>query len=245
MMWNKGKLPWVIALTLTTGSLIAQMPPGSFLVRPAYSKAALINQVRSEPKVMDSLKRHFQMTEEEVNAMLRSLKLETLKEDIYVQQAGVSATTGELRIHKTKVKKGTKVWVDKNGNPVLIAECGNPIERKDKAEAPSIEPVLGGGAAEKPLEAGGGLVEGMYQTTLLEPLLPEAPKVEFVSVPTPEEIVSEGGMAEAPFLPALGLLPSLLLAFDTGGGVIPEPGTIFAVSAGIGFLAFRSKRRKR
>ncbi|HWP31081.1 MAG TPA: DUF6777 domain-containing protein [Fimbriimonadales bacterium] len=244
MMWNKGKLLWVVFSTLMAGTLFAQMPPGAFLVRPAYSKAALINQVRNEPKVMESLMRHFQMTEDEVISMLRTLKLETLKEDIYVQQAGVSATTGELRLHKAKVKKGTKVWVDKNGNPVLVANCGNPVARYDKASAPSIEPVLGGGAAERPLEAGGGIVEEMYQTTLLEPLLPEAPRVEFVTVPTPEEIVSEGGMGEAPFLPALGLLPSLLLAFDTGGGIIPEPGTIFILSAGMGLLALRLKRKK-
>lgn len=245
MMWKKEKLLFVVFTTLLFGALWAQMPPGAFLIRPAYSKEALINQVRNEPRVMEQLMRHFQMTEAEVIAMLRTLKLDTLKEDIYVQQAGVSATTGELRLRKTKVKKGAKVWVDRNGNPILLANCGNPITRRDKAATPSIEPVLGGGAAEKPFEAGGGIVEDLYQTTLLEPLIPQAPRTEFVTVPTPEEIVSEGGIAEAPFLPALGLLPTLLFAFDTGGGIIPEPATVLTLSAGMGLFALRLKRKKK
>ncbi len=107
----------VVAVALSA-SATAQTEPNSFLMKPAPTHAALMQQIKSDEVVMNRFMRHFGMTREEVIEYFSGLKLSTIKESgpylVYN-----TPETGEIRARVLYYKKGTKVWVDSTGNYIL------------------------------------------------------------------------------------------------------------------------------
>ena len=224
----------------------AQLPPNAFLVRPAKNVAEFIRQVQTGPVVMDRFVRHFQMTPDEILAMLRGLRQTRLKEATYFLVFNVPADTGEITSRRLLLRKGTRVLVNADGVPVIQVSCGNPLLRTDEASAPAIPAEVSVPSGLQEFAAPeAGVTAPFIEMLPTEPIAMIAPDVSFVTPPPIESIISVGEVAEAPFaVGPLAFLPTLLIGLNPGSEVIPEPGTMIALSAGLAMLAGRRLRRR-
>ncbi len=227
-----------------TACLAQDAGPHPFIPKPARTPDALAKQIQANPVYMDRFVRHFQMAPGEVSQMVRSLRLIKLERDTEVEIFNVPSQTGVIRSKKLLLKRGTEVWADSSGTPVLKASCANPLTRTDEAQEPMVRPQLSQPVGSKELELPkGGIVEPVMAIHPIEPMEPIAPNVEFEIPPTITEVTTTGRDG-APFAGALLFLPTALIGFGGGGTPIPEPATIAALSAGLGLLALRRRKRK-
>lgn len=246
--WNQGRIAMKVRGALISALLVAQAFALAqdrgvypFIPRPARTAEGLAKQVESNPIYMDRFVRHFQMTPREVGQMLRSLRLVRLEEEMHVEIFNAPAT-GVIRSRKVTLKKGTEVWVDASGVPVLKASCANPLTRTDDASEPILQPDKGVMMDVKEMGAAGAVV-APPTTQVVEPMAPVLPDVKFEATPAGGEMKSRGSDA-APFV-GLGLLPTLLVGLHGGGSnVIPEPSTLLALGTGLAVVAARIKRRR-
>lgn len=218
--------------------------PHPFIPRPARTPDALARQIESNPVYMDRFVRHFQLKPAEVSSMVRSLRMVKLDRDTEVEIFNVPSSTGVIRSKRIVLKKGTEVWVNAAGTPVLKASCANPLDRMDRADEPIVRPQMSQPTGARIIELPpGGVAETVMAIHPLQPMEPITPNVEF-EVPPPVTEVTTTGRDAAPFAGALLFLPTALIGLNSGGGVIPEPATIAALSAGLGLLALRRRKRK-
>lgn len=237
---------FAVAAALFATAAVAQLPPNAFLVRPAHTPNALVQQAQQNPIVMDRYMRHFQMSRDEVVRYLGSLRVETVTEDTYYEVFNVPSKTGEIRSKRLLLKKGTKIFVDNAGRAVIHAECGNPMLRTDEASV--AQPAMAMGGAAGPVSIEVPMPESITTDVgLITPTAPVYPDVIFETPQPDQGIITTENQGGAPFVGgALGLLPALFLGLNTGGGgVIPEPGTILALGTGCALLVFRLRRRPR
>jgi hypothetical protein len=237
---KRGTIAVLLALTAVAcwGQDTAVHP---FIPRPARTSDALARQVESNPVYMDRFVRHFQMKPSEVSAYLRSLRLAKLDKDTEVIMYN-APQSGAFRSRKLLLKKGTEVWVDSSGTPVLKANCGNPLTRTDQATRPSVSGQVSQPMGFKEVELPkGGAAEVVMQVHPIEPMAPVIPEVQFETPPPVTEVTSSGREL-APFAGGLLFLPSALVGFNSGG-VIPEPATLTAVGFGVGYLLLRRRKR--
>jgi len=230
-----------MAAVLLVTFAVAQrrMLPNSYIKSPTPTVESLIKHVQAHPEVMDRYVRHFQMTPEEVMRFLRTLKLGRLQHDAYFDVWNVPGETGELRVRHLLFRKGEPFFFDQNGAPVMVVICGNPVIRSDEAAAPRIAPAVGGILPPGAVPVPSPLVTEM-PLNIMQPPAPIAPDV--VVEPPVEPPPSEGVTAA----PLLGLLPAIFIGINSGGNVIPEPGTFVALGTGVAFLlARRSKKKSR
>ncbi len=235
-------------------SAFAQVEPNAFLNRHAYTKSELKSQVKADPAVADRYMRHFGKSKEEVGQMIDGLTLARLPEGGVFVVYNVPGWS-ELRAQTRYMRKGTLVWQDATGRPILKASCGNPLVRgtdigltgADKTQTIS-------GAQSMPSATASEL--GLPETNVvgirgeaLVPSLPEVSAAELVSV-----------VPSAPFVPAapaaiggLGLswlaIPGIIGTFallDQGNTPppVPEPASLTVLAAGLGLLAARRAKRK-
>lgn len=240
------ELTAAVAATFFCAAAYAQMPPNSFLMSPARTTSELIRQVKNNPVVMDRFVRHFQMSPDAVIRMLSGLHVESLKEDAYYEVFNVPGSTGEIRSRKLLLKKGTKVFANAEGTPVLQAACGNAMMRTDMASAAA--PVTAMSSPIGPAGIQTGMPKGVEtNSSLLVPTGTAVPDVTFEQ-PAPGGGVVSTNQGGAPFIGAgaLGLLPALFLGLNGGGtSTVPEPSTIVALCIGAGLVAARLRRRVR
>lgn len=232
----------MLAALIATG-LVAQMPRNAFLEKPAPTREALLRQVSTYPEVMDRYVRHFQMMPDDLIAFFRKLSLRKLEQDTEMEVFNVPHASGVLRAEKQVVKKGEAVWVDDSGRVVMIARCGNPAVRTDSAEEPDVKPQTSVQAEEKPVGAGAVSVE-IVAPSPAAPFEPVVPEVEFV-VPGAggSSMVEEAAGFD---FPGIAFLPTVLVGFrGSDNEPIPEPATIFGLSAGVAYLVSRSRRKRR
>lgn len=212
-----------------------------FVPRPARTAVALARQVESNPVYMDRYVRHFQMKPSEVSAYLRSLRLAKLDKDTEVVMYN-APQSGAFKSRKMLLKRGTEVWVDSSGTPVLKASCSNPIIRTDRAASPSVSGQISQPMGYKEVELpAGGVAEVVMQIHPIEPMAPVIPQVQFENPPPVTEVTSTGREL-APFAGGLLFLPSTLIGLNSGW-VIPEPATLTAVGFGVGYLLLRRRKR--
>lgn len=231
----------VVALAIGVTSAFAQTEPGAFINRLCNSSASLADHARSDARVMDRYMRHFAMTEEEVVSYLRSLRLTTMKEDaMYVVYGAPDAAP--LRSKVMKVKKGTKVFVDEGGQVSLIWHCGNPVTRGPKqplaSAAVGAEPE---GSPEAdlrlmPTTAPSSMIQASMPTEF-EPTVPEVPDLPI------EDDIPIASVARVPGW--LGIIPAIAVITNrkTGNNPVPEPATIIALTAGVGVIAARRRKK--
>ncbi len=250
-----GKYIFVVSLALVLASSAFSTQRNAFLSRAAYTKQALLMQLRSDPKVMDRFMRHFAMSRQEVLDYFSSLRLATLKHDGIFAVYNVPKT-GELRAKAYRLKKGTRVWVDQTGKPVLKASCGNPLTRgpnMPEAESSSLfipdvsDQVLRELIAEEPsAEAEPDIVADIAQPPVPDVVAEVVPEGPNIPPAPPKGVTIPSNAGSVPFIAAL---PFVLLGFSVSvGGTkpIPEPASFMALALGAGMLMVhvRAKAKK-
>ena len=228
-----------MAAVLLVTFAVAQrrMLPNSYIKSPTPTVESLIAHVQKHPEVMDRYVRHFQMTPDEVLRFLRTLKLGRLQHDAYFDVWNVPGETGELRVRHLLFRKGEPFFFDQNGAPVMVVICGNPVIRSDEAASPRIAPTVGGILPPGDVPVPSPLVTEM-PLNIMQPPAPIAPEVITEPIPEPEPSPGVSGA------PLLGLLPALFVGLNSGGNVIPEPGTFVALGTGVAFLLARRAKKK-
>lgn len=228
-----------------------RMEPNSFLRQPAPTAPALMKQISTDAVVMDRYMRHFSMTESEVKNYFSTLRLDTLKAEGVYSVYNVPKS-GELRARYFRLRKGTKVWVDITGEPVLKESCGNPMTKgpnRRKDEEVTLHD------AEKPIRPSVAEEDQVFvKNTLLEPeipmLLPDTPVVA-----EPPPIVTTTAEAPNVFAPSpqipkiLVLIPPILAGTirpkRNSPPPVPEPASVLVLAVGAAGVIARGVRGRR
>lgn len=232
----------ILLLTVAVVAVQAQafVPRGAFIRRPVKSTPDLIAHVKSDPIVMDRFVRHFRLKPDQVVSYFKTLHMAKLARDGAYTVFNVHEDN-VLRSRVFQLKKGTLVFADQNGRPILKKECANPMvfEIPPLGSDPGVTaPVLG-------REFNGPDTESLDMLQVMEPSI------------MPIEIVGEAPVA--PVLPPVqagtitgrssNLFPLLLLGVPflfTGGDEpdpVPEPATMLVLAAGAGYISFKRKRK--
>ncbi len=227
----------------------------SFINKRVASVQQLISHAQSDPEVMDRYRRHFGMTDTQVIAYFKTLRVSTLKETGYYRVYLVP-DDGTIRSRMRKLKKGEPVFVDSEGRYILMEECGNPMTAGPlNPEANNrVDPVVA-------MVQNNDLRE-ISQALVAYELFAEVPPIEPDVPPIPEETVREeppvvietGGGSPIAFDNLLGPLLGLglLFSFDGGGGrnippppppAVPEPMTMLTMAAGLFGVKYLKRRR--
>lgn len=242
--------PDLVALNLP---LASRPEPNAFLEKTCGTHEALMAHVKSNEVVMSRYMRHFGMTRDQVIEYFSTFHLDTLKQDgVYL----VYNTPESNEIHSRSIfyKKGTKVWVDQMGNPVMKVSCGNPMVRGTDVQlvpGTTLEAHADVVPMEQPVEGVTAPVEmeAVENLPLEAAPLPAAP----TELPASVESVSRGGGAGW-----LALLPLAALAGSHSGGgddhpvcnpktnpnCVPEPFTMVLMGAGAAGLVAKRLRKK-
>jgi hypothetical protein len=252
------------SVTLTLCAAYARPERNAFLNRAVRTHAQLMHQVKTDWAVRDRYMRHFGMGSTQVLAYFSELRLARLKDDTGVIMYNVP-DSGVLRSRFFVLKRGTKVFVDRSGEPILKLSCGNPLTRGPRVVTtiPGPEPEAPAVAVEELKEV---VVEAQQQPQVLAEApaaieMPEMPEMaitrpvatphEFVPKPLPpvekvEPIPYKVGARIPPFWLFLPPIAFALPKQHNDEPPIPEPATVLILGAGIaGFVGSRAKRRRR
>lgn len=223
---------------------IARTDQNSFIERPTPTLSDLVGQVKNDPKVASRYMRHFAMSKEDVIAMFSKLKLGRLPTDGVYLVYNVPGWE-EVRSRALFFRKGTLVWTDQSGNPIMKVSCGNPMVRGSDIGIAAVST----GVSLKPQLAYRDLVATkMPETSFIEstPNLAAPGEVETNAadvLPTTPNVPS---VSRAAF-PALifPLTAGLLLGLNKGDtNPVPEPCTMLVLGAGGAALIAKRKFRK-
>lgn len=246
------KFLMIAGAVMATGMAMARPEPHAFLNKAAWTHSALMNQVRTDSQVMSRFQRHFGMDRNAVLNLLGSLRAGTLNQDgVYLVYN--ASNDEEIRARVMFYKKGTKVWENTAGEPVLKMSCANPMVRGTDDQAAVLQTSTPIADEIRPVEgvaAGEADPEVLSETMSVE-VNPEAQPLAAltgaaaVDIPLAE---AAGRSAFNPlFLTPLGAIPFIR---RNGGDdepappPVPEPGTMLALGAGAAFLAARRKAKK-
>lgn len=221
----------------------------SFVNKRIGSVSELIAHAKADSQVRSRFTRHYAMEPDELYAYFRTFRIVRLARDetftVYLVPA-----SGEILVKERILKKGTAVFVDKDGTPVMIVSCGNPLGKpappialNQSTVVERMTATMRPMAAEVPM-----ITEESLLTSIVPPGLPEIIAIRPVEV-VPPTVVTTGGEGSGSVLPVAGLaiLPALFFVGGQGNGgaaPIPEPGTIFAISTGLAILALRRKSKR-
>ncbi len=242
-----------------------QMPRGSFLVKPAHSVAQLAAQVQSNRIVASRYERHFGVTAEQFARYAQNqlgLRRLTRAGSYRVYFIKSDGTVGS-RVRR--LRRGTPVFLHlRSGKPVLLGECGNPMQAVLPGLAPPPVATLPPRVTppSPPRKPETPLPEPPVQTLALEAPTAQAPlPLELVVLTTwqADPMLSSLEPALPPETPALKprrthLFPlaflALLGAFHEGTrptppAPIPEPAPVAVLGAGIVLLAGLRARHTR
>jgi hypothetical protein len=241
----------VLAAAALTGAAIAKPEPNAFLSRSANTHQALMAQVKSDAKVMSRFTRHFGMTSEQVVTYFSGLRAGTLEQDGVYLVYNADDQTDEIRAKVISYKKGTKVWEDANGQPILKMSCANPMVRGTDDLLAVVSPEVEANPVSelRSVEADPSPVSVVTPESQSE-IFPTELEASAAALPI---------TAAAPSIPAIAgsaarfnsalLLPLLGAAFVTqrggnsGRNPVPEPTTLLVIGAGAALAAARSRRK--
>lgn len=221
----------------------ARTDQNSFLNRPANTVSELISQVKSDKEVAGRFMRHFAMTKEDVVEMFSKLKIGRLPQDGVYLVYNVPGWE-EVRSRALFFRKGTLVWTDQNGTPVLKASCGNPMVRGSDIGVAAVAT----GVKVQPVLAYRDLAGPTPETSFIEatPTLAAPGNIEvnaadvLPTVPATPSVSRES----FPYILPLGL--GALFGFSNGSSPpVPEPCTLLVLGGGAAALARFGKRLKK
>jgi len=226
---------------------------GSFLNHPARNLKEVILQVQGDPVTADRLMRHFQMSKPNLVAYLRTLHMAQLKEDgVYfvfnVHEDGV------IRERIFNLPKGTWVYADALGTPILRHLCANPMTRGPKrGVAPQTFGTVGDeqGFSQLAVPVASQEVVAMIDPSmpedpapLTEPEMPQPPEKPLEHIKLPEVALPSTGGSGAVFqvlglgsIVTVGAIASL--GGDDGNPPVPEPASFLAFGVPLAYLAAR------
>ncbi|MEJ5170045.1 MAG: DUF6777 domain-containing protein [Fimbriimonadales bacterium] len=251
------KVAWILVGFLAAALALGRPEPNAFLNRPARTVGQLVRQVRSDPEVRDRFQRHYHLTFRELTEFLSGLRVARLERD-GLYPVFNCRPDGVIRYRLLRLRRGTLVFADRHGRPVLKLLCGNPIGAvpQDALLGSEPRPWVGGETSELRTVgdqlAAPDAAEDLY---LAELSPPEAPAIDVVGGESPAEILEPGlpilsgggpgGIPVWPFLPPIVPLP------DGGGGggepigppVIAEPSTLGLAAAAAAAWLWRRRSR--
>jgi hypothetical protein len=205
-----------------------------------------MRQIRTEPKVAQRFMRHFGMSKQDVLQYMDSLRLTRLEQDGMYLIYNVPESE-ELRSRVIFYRKGTLVWVNQMGQPILKASCGNPMVRGTDVAIAYVQP------------------QGVTMTSTMamrdfEAVTP--PETAFVMNPAstmPPLALEDSAQAllpqspEIPSISSQGIVPPWWILPVVGGFFIrpgddpppiPEPASIFGLGLGAAYFAKRRMSKK-
>lgn len=102
------------------------MPPGSFLRKPVTRTEELLRQFECDALVRERYVRLYARPPSHIHRAFVRMKLTSLSRDRILRVFYVHP--GEIIGYKLRrVRRGTKIFTQSNGQPALIAACGNPV----------------------------------------------------------------------------------------------------------------------
>ena len=241
----------LLVITAHAKDVSPQMEHNAFLRKPVFSSKALVQQVSTDPTVLKRYERHFMLNKDVLKDYFTKLELMPLRE---TRRYLVYNVDSKFRINKKMLilQKGTLVFADKSGKPVLKRTCGNPmvayLPPKGQIAAKFIPPkyaMSGIDAVESPIVYA---MASEPEPTLEPTITPVEPPV---TVPTPPVEPLAPAIPQLPgtFTPSLPWWPIVVLPFIPGGGgggpsdpPVPEPMTIAVLGMGVSSLLLRRRR---
>jgi len=246
----------VFAVTGIAATAFANAEPGAFLNTHVSSVQGLVHEVKADAAVRDRFERHFGQSEQQLEEWFATFHVATISEtgdyDVYnCHEDGV------IRKRTLKLKKGTKVFEDPAGTPILEMSCGNPLyagtdQEGDVGDFPvTFMPIQQDQIAslvtpdEQPVySAVVPATEPTYEAVVVNPLPP--PTQPPVVNPAPPPAPAPAG-ANFP-IPVLG---GLLIPFfghhssPPPAPPVPEPSSMAGLTLGVlavGMTALKKKR---
>ncbi len=220
----------------------AAVPRGAFIRRPVKSVPDLVAHVKTDPVVMARFTRHFRLTPTQLQNYFSSLHIAKLANDGVYLVYNVHEDN-VIRGRYFKLKKGTLVFADNTGRPILKKECGNAMTMSLPsivAQAPTTKSV------------GAKVVQGDTQASnelvMMAPGVTPPPITPPVASPVRSQVAGGfvgggGGFAILPLILGLGSSSFLLKKEDCDCPPVPEPATLAILATGASTLIL--KRRKR
>jgi hypothetical protein len=131
----------LLTVGMNSGKAFAQFPQnggrryteplgrGAFLHHAVYSTDELLSAVRNDAVLRQRYAKHFGVSQARVlDFMQNSLIAYRLPADRVVTNYGVTSN-GRIFGTRTRLKKGTMVWANRSGLPVLKWACANPLTK--------------------------------------------------------------------------------------------------------------------
>ncbi len=239
-------------LAVAAQSALARPEKNAYLNRPAESVAQLVHQAETDREVMDRYMRHFAMDRRQVLALLKGLHVSRLKQSTRFEMYSVP-DGGVLKMHRCTLHRGERVFVDRNGQPVLRLKCGNPLTLGP--QHPSMDQPHVSDAA--PFQATeDDQVQPVFLATTIEPS-PVAEIPAPVVDETPEVSAPEPFSPEPPTRPmqfasslggilggitALATIPITLGSPPPTSFPVPEPSTVLALGCLVPLALLRRRK---
>ncbi|MCG9895346.1 MAG: PEP-CTERM sorting domain-containing protein [Fimbriimonadaceae bacterium] len=253
-MFNPLKSLLIVGMAATAMVAFARTEPNSFLNRPANTHAALMNELRTDNSLMSRMTRHFGMTRRQVLDLAAGLRLGTLDRDGVYLVYNVNDNE-EIRARVMFYKKGTRVWENAAGEPILKVSCANPMVRGTDDQMAVLQvnnPMEADLRPTASLPTGDGVAQADLAQEIIPVAVDVAPQqISADALPTvvstiPSVPVVSGSAGFNPlFLTPLAGLALIDPGNDRNPGPppVPEPMTMLGLAAGIGALAARKRRK--
>jgi hypothetical protein len=221
------------------------MEPRSFLRAPVHSVSELLAQLRTDPTVRTRYRALYGAEDAAIDRAFQGLRLKRLTQT-HRLSVWFYGSPSDIDARDHVVQKGTEVFVDRTGRPVLKRSCGNPFTTR----------LPHGVAVARPLPPRRVVLNPVLTDPVTAPLEPEPLPVVPVSEPAPPTIVPPAPTPAPPAIvpagpPSLAPLAPFLIGAAIGIATqdnnpptppVPEPATLTAL--GLGLAAFARRRRR-
>lgn len=264
----QARLPLVVISVALAASAISRTELNSFLNRPAATSSQLVRQLKTDRVVADRYMRHFAMSKSQLVDLFSHLSVRAIAKAAHFEVYNVPSN-GVLRMRHLLFGKGTKIWVDALGKPILKVSCGNPLTKGPNSPVALSEddsPVQSVPVEDfRPILVENAPIVIEEQLPVAMAMEPPTPEIVVTEVPIEEPpTVGPTTIGEAPVIIApaptsnfFTILPSAIISIlpiisgnsnnipppiPPGPPVVPEPGSWIAIVGGCAMLAITRRK---